>query len=690
MKEGLEKDQSKKEHLLIKENCDPSIDNVKKKIKEEKPSMKVVVRRLPPTMTEATFKEQVSPLPPHDYMYFVQADSSLAPFSFCRAYINFISTEDLFMFTEKFDNYVFVDSKGQEYPAVVEFAPFQRIPKHRPNRKKDPKMGTIEQNQAYIEFKERLEAEMLESKTAANAVKQHFFETSNVNEEKKEVTTPLLDFVRHRRVERQRIREEKREEKRKRDLERRRAKDEQRKTRKDEDNPVLKVLHSVGSNKEKPKERDGNKASITKKRIDESKSPKEKVSFEIRSRDNKNRIGKSYLEERQKQAERREEMKKKSTLNKSQNNLSESKISLNDSKEDVEKPKSSFQDKHSEYRNRDSDYKKTDRTYRKDDLRKPVSRSDTRRDRDDYGKRRNGKISESRPNSRREEEKRDEYPKRKNSDGKRTSECTNLDRNKERTRSKPVVKKSIDVVHDKKPINGFENGSVERKDESNDIINGNKSESGTSNSMTKRRNSLESGMLKHLNNNKDKLKHEEPNRRNSLDSQNSILNDEKLKMELKHKLKILKGTSNNDLEDENKIKKNDLDKTPKRRKSMEEISVDGNKLTNSDKNRRNSLGSGDHRENLNVFDKSCEKPENDIKKVGDGEKQNKDPRTIRRIRNKDRPTLEIYRPGMGRFSKQRLEREKVLGSSTEVESPSSSPSPTPVLKSKTPSNKEHH
>uniref|UniRef100_A0A1B6CBU0 UPF3 domain-containing protein n=1 Tax=Clastoptera arizonana TaxID=38151 RepID=A0A1B6CBU0_9HEMI len=244
MKEGLEKDQSKKEHLLIKENCDPSIDNVKKKIKEEKPSMKVVVRRLPPTMTEATFKEQVSPLPPHDYMYFVQADSSLAPFSFCRAYINFISTEDLFMFTEKFDNYVFVDSKGQEYPAVVEFAPFQRIPKHRPNRKKDPKMGTIEQNQAYIEFKERLEAEMLESKTAANAVKQHFFETSNVNEEKKEVTTPLLDFVRHRRVERQRIREEKREEKRKRDLERRRAKDEQRKTRKDEDNPVLKLSSS--------------------------------------------------------------------------------------------------------------------------------------------------------------------------------------------------------------------------------------------------------------------------------------------------------------------------------------------------------------------------------------------------------------------------------------------------------------
>lgn len=45
----------------------------------------------------------------------------------------------------------------------------------------------------------------------------------------------------------------------------------------------------------------------------------------------------------------------------------------------------------------------------------------------------------------------------------------------------------------------------------------------------------------------------------------------------------------------------------------------------------------------------------------------------------DRPSIEIYRPGMGRFSRQRLEREKGLGkgSSTERESPSSSPSPVP-------------
>ncbi|KAL1121993.1 hypothetical protein AAG570_003401 [Ranatra chinensis] len=74
-----------------------------------------------------------------------------------------------------------------------------------------------------------------------------------------------------------------------------------------------------------------------------------------------------------------------------------------------------------------------------------------------------------------------------------------------------------------------------------------------------------------------------------------------------------------------------------------------------------------------------QKPTGSAKKTADnhGTKLGKDPRTERRIRNKDRPSIEIYRPGMGKFSKQRLEKEKALGSSTEVDSPSHSPSPTP-------------
>lgn len=48
----------------------------------------------------------------------------------------------------------FVSVTGNEFPAVVEFAPFQRLPKKRLGRKRDPKMGTLEEDPAYISFLE--------------------------------------------------------------------------------------------------------------------------------------------------------------------------------------------------------------------------------------------------------------------------------------------------------------------------------------------------------------------------------------------------------------------------------------------------------------------------------------------------------------------------------------------------------
>ncbi|KAG8273192.1 Regulator of nonsense transcripts 3B [Homalodisca vitripennis] len=235
----------KEEKIALKSSAgkenEPVLENGKKKGKEERPATKIVVRRLPPSMTEEQFKNQVSPLPDIDYFYFVPADMSLTPNAFCRAYINFVDQADLFIFTQKFDGYVFVDSKGTEYPAVVEFAPFQRIPKNRPNRKKDPKVGTIEADPSFIAFKERLEAESLENKTAVNASKQHFFETNLVPEKKEAINTPLLDYIKHRRAEKQKAREEKREEKRKRDLDRKKAKEEQRRIKKEEDSSVVKA-----------------------------------------------------------------------------------------------------------------------------------------------------------------------------------------------------------------------------------------------------------------------------------------------------------------------------------------------------------------------------------------------------------------------------------------------------------------
>lgn len=116
----------------------------------------MVIRRLPPTMTQEQFMEQVSPLPEYDYLYFAKADYSLGQYAFSRAYIDFVDQQDIFIFREKFDNYVFVDGKGTEFTAVVEYAPFQRLPKKRIGKKKDLKCGTIETDPYYITFLESL------------------------------------------------------------------------------------------------------------------------------------------------------------------------------------------------------------------------------------------------------------------------------------------------------------------------------------------------------------------------------------------------------------------------------------------------------------------------------------------------------------------------------------------------------
>lgn len=115
-------------------------------------------------MTEDEFMKQIEPVPDHDYFYFVSADWSLGVNATCRAYINFCNQNDIFIFRDKFDGYVFVDNKGSEYPAIVEFAPFQGLPKSK-SRKKDHKANTIETEPHYLAFLESLKDEEADGKT---------------------------------------------------------------------------------------------------------------------------------------------------------------------------------------------------------------------------------------------------------------------------------------------------------------------------------------------------------------------------------------------------------------------------------------------------------------------------------------------------------------------------------------------
>ncbi|XP_055837786.1 regulator of nonsense transcripts 3B [Episyrphus balteatus] len=183
-----------------------------------KPLTKVIIRRLPPTMTEEEFLKQIDPLPEHDNYYYAAADWSLGFDATCRAYITFKNHEDIFLFRDRFDGYVFVDTKGEEYPAIVEFAPFQGLPKNKA-RKTDPKVGTIESEQHYINFLQKLEEDREACKSEC---KLEF--SLQPKDDKKVTSTPLLQFLMNKKMER-------REEQKKRTEDNRRKREEEKQKR---------------------------------------------------------------------------------------------------------------------------------------------------------------------------------------------------------------------------------------------------------------------------------------------------------------------------------------------------------------------------------------------------------------------------------------------------------------------------
>ncbi|NXN92944.1 REN3A protein, partial [Rhinopomastus cyanomelas] len=204
------------------------------KQREEKKTAlsKVVIRRLPPCLTKEQLEEQLHPLPAHDYFEFCTADPSLYPHLYSRAYINFRNPEDILLFRDRFDGYVFIDNKGLEYPAVVEFAPFQKISKKK-LKKKDAKAGSIEEDPEYRKFLESYCAD--EEKICANPEILLGEIEAKTRELIARRTTPLLEYIKNRKLEKQRIREEKREERRRRELEKKRLREEEKRKRREEE-----------------------------------------------------------------------------------------------------------------------------------------------------------------------------------------------------------------------------------------------------------------------------------------------------------------------------------------------------------------------------------------------------------------------------------------------------------------------
>ncbi|KAJ8401781.1 hypothetical protein AAFF_G00377520 [Aldrovandia affinis] len=254
MKEDKEnaRPREKRVEIQCEENEKPERPNREKK---EAAMTKIVIRRLPPSLTKAELEEQLQPLPEVDYLEFFSSDTSLYPHLFSRAYINFKNQEDVVLFRDRFDGYVFIDSRGQEYPAVVEFAPFQKIAKKK-TKKKDAKAGTIDEDSDYKKFLESYNGddEKLTS-TPETLLEEIEAKTKELVAKK---TTPLLDFLKNK----QRIREEKKEERRRREVERKRLRDEERRKWREEDRRKRKEAekqkkgernHDKDKSKEEPK-----------------------------------------------------------------------------------------------------------------------------------------------------------------------------------------------------------------------------------------------------------------------------------------------------------------------------------------------------------------------------------------------------------------------------------------------------
>ncbi|XBJ02236.1 hypothetical protein VPH35_021666 [Triticum aestivum] len=104
---------------------------------------KVVLRRLPPAIAQQAVVDQVDArfAGRYDWACFRPGNASQKNHRYSRLYLNFKSPEDVVEFAEFFNGHVFVNEKGAQFKALVEYAPSQQVPKS--NIKKDARQGTI-------------------------------------------------------------------------------------------------------------------------------------------------------------------------------------------------------------------------------------------------------------------------------------------------------------------------------------------------------------------------------------------------------------------------------------------------------------------------------------------------------------------------------------------------------------------
>ncbi|CAH6779936.1 regulator of nonsense transcripts 3B isoform X1 [Phodopus roborovskii] len=303
---------------------------------------KVVIRRLPPTLTKEQLQEHLQPMPEHDYFEFFSNDTSLYPHMYARAYINFKNQEDILLFRDRFDGYVFLDNKGQEYHAIVEFAPFQKAAKKK-IKKRDTKVGTIDDDPEYRKF---LESYATDNEKMTSTPETLLEEIEAKNRELiAKRTTPLLSFLKNK----QRMREEKREERRRREIERKRQREEERRKWKEEEKRKRKDIEKLKKIERIPE----------REKIKDE--PKIKVHrFLLQAVNQKNLLRKPEKGD-EKELDRRDKAKKMDKENLNEERASGQSFTLpkrSDIELKDEKPKRLDEETVRDYRDRDRDYER--------------------------------------------------------------------------------------------------------------------------------------------------------------------------------------------------------------------------------------------------------------------------------------------------------------------------------------------
>ncbi|KAF3659479.1 hypothetical protein FXO38_12624 [Capsicum annuum] len=160
---------------------------------------KVVLRHLPPTISESALVEQVDSrfAGRYNWFSFLPAKSSQKHQTYSRAYIDFKRPEDVIEFAEFFDGHVFVNEKGTQFKAIVEYAPSQRVPKNW--SKKDGREGTILKDPDYLEFLEFISKPVENLPSAEIQLERKEAERAGSAKDAP-IVTPLMDYIRQKRA----------------------------------------------------------------------------------------------------------------------------------------------------------------------------------------------------------------------------------------------------------------------------------------------------------------------------------------------------------------------------------------------------------------------------------------------------------------------------------------------------------